>query len=302
MAMDGQWMANAGREDKYQYNGKELHDDFGLGWYAYGARWYMPDIGRWGQVDPLTEKYANLSAYNYVANNPLKFIDPDGRNGVLAIDKEAGKVTVTANFHWSARTGEAFAANGRANDFVSNASWQEYIQDNWGGTHSVEIDGRTYEVTYDINIVNHDTHEEAIQAWKADPSSNFLFVREGQGGGPSHYAADGSVLTLNSKQQKNGDGKTFSHEAGHALGLGHNTYKDENGTSSISSYDFGKRNVIGKDVINTINGAIQLANQTEGNNVRVILQTSDFSNTVKVVNANGTYGKSLTYNKVDGQK
>ena len=79
MAMEGSWsQQGVNPSQNYLYNGKELNEDFGLGWYDYGFRMYDPAIARFTAIDPAAAKYSSISTYAYVANNPIAFVDPRG--------------------------------------------------------------------------------------------------------------------------------------------------------------------------------------------------------------------------------
>jgi RHS repeat-associated protein len=66
---------------RYRFTGKERDEESGLNYH--GARYYMPWLGRWCAVDPLEAKYAGLNGYAYCANNPLLYIDIDGKDIIV---------------------------------------------------------------------------------------------------------------------------------------------------------------------------------------------------------------------------
>ncbi len=92
--------SNFGSFYSYKYNGKELQE---TGMFDYGARMYMPDLGRWGVIDPLAEASRRFTPYHYGNNNPIRFIDPDGR---LTVDNlQGGYSTGSAVADFMFRTG-----------------------------------------------------------------------------------------------------------------------------------------------------------------------------------------------------
>jgi len=83
---------------------------------------------RWTSVDPLSEKYPSLSPYNYTLNNPIKFVDPDGRSPEWIPKVINDKITLVAEKGNNAKTLATFlnVDQGKAN--------QLYGQMGKGGT------------------------------------------------------------------------------------------------------------------------------------------------------------------------
>lgn len=82
--------------NRYLYNGKEIQTE--TGYLDYGARMYMPEIGKWGAVDPLAEKYYSFSPYIYSTNDPVLFGDLDGRDIDVSRFNSKDNLTVLRQF------------------------------------------------------------------------------------------------------------------------------------------------------------------------------------------------------------
>ena len=110
----------------YKFNGKEFDEETDL--YYYGARYMDPQNSMWLGVDPLTEKYPNLTGYCYTNNNPVKYIDPTG-----------------TDWYRNDETAAIFWQEGNANSITYDG--QEYR--NIGETYSIYQSGMRYDYQQD---------------------------------------------------------------------------------------------------------------------------------------------------------
>ena len=63
----------------FAFSGKEKDLETGLSYF--GARYYDADLlTGWPSIDPKSDKYPGISPYSYCADNPVKLVDPDGRD------------------------------------------------------------------------------------------------------------------------------------------------------------------------------------------------------------------------------
>lgn len=99
-----------GSKQEINFTGKKLDSVTGL--YYFNQRWYDPEIGRFMQEDPAGQ---GLNPYLYCANNPMGYIDPDGRFFFVALAAFLG---------FTAEAGAVAAAVAAAAAVADAACWE----------------------------------------------------------------------------------------------------------------------------------------------------------------------------------
>ncbi|MDH7447322.1 DUF6443 domain-containing protein [Aquimarina sp. 2201CG14-23] len=77
-----------GRNHNYSYLGQEEQNELGLNWLTFRYRNYMPEIGRFFGVDPVSEEYMSISTYQFAHNSPIWKVELEGLEGEPINEKD----------------------------------------------------------------------------------------------------------------------------------------------------------------------------------------------------------------------
>ena len=99
---------SASAEYRYGFNGKENDKDISEGGQDYGMRIYDARLGRFLSEDPITDKYPELTPYQFASNRPVDGIDEDGLEWAPAKDAK-GEIT---SYTWAGYNKDGVAAAG----------------------------------------------------------------------------------------------------------------------------------------------------------------------------------------------
>jgi RHS repeat-associated protein len=182
---------NGAPENKIRFNGNELQeeefdDGSGLELYDFNARTYDQQIGRFLQIDPMTDEQEGLSPYHFSYNNPIRFGDPDGKCPTcipLALEILKDVITATAIY----LTADAAIKNGKdlpavqfdpakASGPIGNSSFirpefYEMLENNARVrmTQKVEKEIKSLERSSKSLQKNVKEHEQKLADYKKDP-------------------------------------------------------------------------------------------------------------------------------------
>ena len=212
-------------EYRYGFNGMEKDDEIkGSGnSLDFGARVYDSRLVRWLSLDPSMKKYPGWSPYNFTMDNPILYIDPDGKDSRVSITKNkngGGTITITTVAHVYGKNAEAIAE-------YSNSTIQ-----NLNTSSTVKIDGKTWNVNFKVEFkVNQDlkaldpnnqglSYSDAKGVDGVEKGDNF--VCSGCLPDPGNFEdADGGGSRTSAVGSGESAGESAVHGVFHNIGFGH---------------------------------------------------------------------------------
>ena len=237
---------------RYGFNSMEKDNEINVngGSYDFGARIYDSRLGRWLSLDPLMVKYPELSPYHSFANNPMVFIDPNGKENVIylvvlssAFTPEGGNLTWKDIEAYVAETNAAYKSMGLKtrmeifSKYVSKDVDVNFDMTKMDKTDAVMAFGSSKNVCDWVSSKSKETKED-IEDDLLDKKGDDGKVSESEMGGLASTSKYTNIIGMSSdkikyysQKYKTKDGssltrsQTFAitvlHETGHDAGLTH---------------------------------------------------------------------------------
>lgn len=166
---------------RYGFNGKEKEDGINSGAYDFDARIYDARLGRTLSMDPAWKEYPWLSSYSFLNNNPISFIDDDGKRfyfvGGAGNDADGWNYVNRFKAIFTKKGIEGFtridASGGKLKDVAFTASYRSFSR---MGYEMVKRDGGGYDMK--IKRRDHKMIDKAVNDIMADLAKNPL--KEGE--------------------------------------------------------------------------------------------------------------------------
>lgn len=196
----------------------EVHGSTGTS-YDFGARMLDPRVGRWLSLDPLGAKYPAITPYAFALNSPLLFMDPNGKEGVVTIQRDpqgGGTITISTIVYITG----AGATQGKADEF--NAGYSRFAP---SSTYT-DASGQKFDVNINITF-QYAPDRSAIELQRGE---NILELTDEN----LRSHATGVGGTVRTLDPKTGEWtESFSAELGQLARLGKNDHNAQTETHEV---------------------------------------------------------------------
>jgi len=261
-----------GVHHKWDYLNQERQEEFGLNWLTFRHRNYMPEIGRFFGVDPVSEEYFSISTYQFAHNNPIWKVEIEGLEGQEKTGKDVINFEKVKFFQPRIQSvGKIFKAKGTLRGKIGSS-----------GGFSVSL-GKNLKLTESINVL------EVSGTVTTDPSVKGKM----------------NVLNISGELSAPGIGKTkLTASIGEVTG----TLSENKKEGDISLGTFGLESTIEGGPSTTVKGALVSSNEDKNGKItKAKIGVGDVSgvmdgNTIGVGAKAGPASVAVSANKTELKK